>query len=238
MKLFRTVGSSTALQYAVAELEEKGWHQSPSAKIILLPVPSFEESGLVKGGGDPNNLPADALIVGGKLSSLTSHNTLDLLSHPLYLSENAAITAHCALQVATQHLPVVLKDCNILVIGWGRIGKCLVRLLRLLGANVTVAAHSESDSALLEALGYRVIDLNTEDPDLRNFRVIFNTADFPVLPSPKQSTCRADCVKIDLASSEGIEGQDVIRAKGLPNKYAPESSGKLIARIVEKELSL
>jgi hypothetical protein len=39
-------------------------------------------------------------------------------------------------------------------------------------------------------------------------------------------------VKIELASSPGLEGDDVIEALGLPGKYAPETSGKLIARTI------
>ena len=44
--------------------------------------------------------------------------------------------------------------------------------------------------------------------------------------------CRPGCVKLELASSPGMEGSDIIQARGLPGKMAPESSGKLIARTV------
>jgi hypothetical protein len=58
----------------------------------------------------------------------------------------------------------------------------------------------------------------------------------------KQATCKEDCLKIDLASHRGIEGEDVIWARGLPGKDAPESSGKLIVktaiRLIEKERAL
>ena len=37
---------------------------------------------------------------------------------------------------------------------------------------------------------------------------------------------------IDLASKLGIEAEDVIWARGLPGKDAPETSGDLIARTV------
>jgi hypothetical protein len=51
--------------------------------------------------------------------------------------------------------------------------------------------------------------------------------------------CRPDCVKIDLASIQGIYGSDVIHARGLPGKQTPESSGILIAntiiRLLRKE---
>ena len=39
-------------------------------------------------------------------------------------------------------------------------------------------------------------------------------------------------MKIDLASVKGMEGGDVIWARGLPGKDAPESSGVLIGKTV------
>lgn len=236
---FTTIGCSDALQYAQTYLLESGWEKNEQAKTVLLPVPSFTNEGTIKGGGTLEGISKDSLIIGGKLDSLlqSGYRTLDLLMHPLYLSENAAITAYCALQVAAEKLSVTFQDCPILVIGWGRIGKCLVRLLRLLGAKVTVAARKEPDRALAEALGYAVTDLG-EGFDPSPFRVIFNTADGPVLPSTKQVLCRKDCLKIDLASTKGIEGQDVIWARGLPSALAPESSGALIAKILLKEVGL
>ena len=48
-----------------------------------------------------------------------------------------------------------------------------------------------------------------------------------------------NAIKIDLASVPGMNGDDVIIARGLPGKEAPESSGKLIAdtilRLVERK---
>jgi hypothetical protein len=61
--------------------------------------------------------------------------------------------------------------------------------------------------------------------DTDRYRVIFNTVPTLLL---EQTSSR--CLKIDLASVPGIAGEDVIHARGLPGKKAPESSGELIAR--------
>ena len=76
---------------------------------------------------------------------------------------------------------------------------------------------------MLAALGYGVS--GTEALDTTQYRVIFNTV--PVMLSPNSPGA---ALKIDLASSLGLGGSDVIWARGLPNKDAPESSGALIAR--------
>ena len=237
---FSTRGSTPALEYAAKELCKAGWLFEEDAPIVVLPIPSLDPDGSIKGGGKPEDLSKDARIIGGNLHhpSFKQLDCIDLLKNPLYLSENAAITAHCALCIAMQRLPVTLQDCPVLVVGWGRIGKCLVRLLRLLGARVTVAARSEADRALIAALGYTAVDISDETLPLSVFRVIYNTVPAMILPKEKLTGCGQHCLKIDLASVCGIDGDDVIWARGLPNLHAPESSGQLIAKMIRKEFGL
>lgn len=225
------------MEHAAKELQASGWQKQADAQIVVLPVPSFDPGGNLKGGGTLGDLPKDCTVIGGNLRHWVSekYKRIDLLTDPLYLSENAAITAHCAICIIMENLPIILQDCPILVAGWGRIGKCLVRLLRQLGARITVAARSEADRALTEALGYAAMDISEPCPDLSKYRVIINTIPAMVLPEQKLFSCRDDCLKIDLASVSGIGGSDVIWARGLPNMDAPESSGRLIAKIIRKE---
>ena len=65
-----------------------------------------------------------------------------------------------------------------------------------------------------------------------DFKVVFNTVPAPVLSRAALEHCRKDCLKIELASSPGMEGEDIMQAKGLPGVCAPESSGRLIAQTV------
>ena len=225
-------GYSPALDYCIQRLKETGLTISsePSHQIthLLLPVPSFSSDGNLIGGGDLKDilkqLPQNIIIVGGNLEreELKGYNAYDLLQDEEYLALNAQITAHCAIKVALSQLPIVLEGCNSLVIGWGRIGKCLARLLRQVGADVTVCARKETDRSILKALGYTAANLDHIDPTA--FRLIFNTVPTMLLPE-----CPGRALKIDLASRLGLGGEDVIWARGLPGKDAPESSGLLIA---------
>ena len=231
--LFYTAGSSPALGYAVKLLKQMDIpfcpHSDLAATHLLLPTPAFTDSGLLTGGVNIHTilpqLSKDITIVGGNLShpALTGYKTLDLLKDDTYLAKNAAITAHCALRYAITQLPVTLESCPVLVIGWGRIGKCLARLLRALDAQVTVAARKSADRAILEALGYNCV--STDNLDTSAYRVIFNTAPSPIVQG-------GTGLKIDLASKPGIIAPDVLWARGLPGKDAPETSGKLIAETV------
>jgi dipicolinate synthase subunit A len=239
--VFYPAGSSPALTYATRRLQERGCNiaDTPSNTVthLLLPVPSFD-GGEIRGGGKLDALldalPETVTVVGGNLQHplLENYSTIDLLQNPTYLAENAAITADCALLIARSRLPVVLSGCSVLVLGWGRIGKCLAQMLKAVGAEVTVAARKETDLAMIQALGYRAEQIGALHYGLIRYRLIFNTAPTVVLKETQLKHCRADCVKIDLASGVGIEGADVIRARGLPGKDAPESSGLLIAKTV------
>jgi dipicolinate synthase subunit A len=134
--------------------------------------------------------------------------------------------------LAAQNLPITWDSCPVLIIGWGRIGKCLAQLLQKAGAEVSVAARKSTDRAMLTALG-----LTAEDPARLNhilcrYRAIINTAPEPILYGSQLRHCRDDCLLMELASRPGILSENVLKAPGLPNKMAPESSGRLIARTI------
>ena len=179
-------------------------------------------------------LPKDIPVFGGFLDreELQGYPQLDLLKDREYLAQNAAITAHCALRILLERLPVTLERCPVLILGWGRIGKCLAQLLKALGAEVVVAVRKEDQRAMIRALGYEAETLPLPEYILPRFRAVFNTVPAPVLSGEALANCRSGCVKIELASVPGMEGDDIVDARGLPGRLAPESSGKLIARTV------
>lgn len=237
--LIYPAGTTVACQYAASYLHKQHIplvdHPTPEVTHLLLDVPSFAPDGSLRGGGAVERLlemlPTCVTVVGGNLNhpALAEKEAVDLLKNENYLAMNAAITAECALQIAMPRLDTTLADSPALIIGWGRIGKCLARMLRGMGCDVTVAARKESDRAMLLALQYDTVDMAALLGTLPKYRLIFNTAPGPVL-SAKQLEKTKNCVKIDLASRRGLECEDVLWARGLPGIYAPESSGRLIAQ--------
>ena len=220
--VFSTYGHSPALVYARNFLEGWGYRihdDIGQSTHLLLPVPSFDEAGNIKGSGPLPQIPACVTVFGGNLQSYAGRKA-DFLQDPYYLQENAAITAQCALKYAD-----ISKGTRVLVIGWGRIGKALCPLLAELGATVTVAVRREESYQNVSEGGFQAVYMQ----DLRpcTFDVVYNTAPASVLFSGE---CREDAVLIDLSSYEGIFGNGVIRARGLPGKDAPEASGALIAK--------
>lgn len=227
-------GTSPAIKYARRRLDALGvplldgphWNTGH----LLLDVPTFRAgSGLCENGNLDtllSALPHDVTVWGGNLAhpALEGIHTVDLLQDESYLAENASITAHCTLRLVSPMLTATWKDTPTLVIGWGRIGKCLAKLLRSMDCPVTVAVRSIRQLAALQSLGYQAIDSQNIDAHASNFRLVINTVPHPILEG---SSCQG--LKIDLASKKGITGEDVVWARGLPGIHAPESSGRLIA---------
>lgn len=236
--LLYPIATTESGRYAAALLSRAGIaltdHPSPDVTGLLLDVPSFGRDGQLRGGGNLTPLlqmlPPQIQVIGGNLDQpcLEGYRRLDLLKDPAYLSQNAAITADCALRLAGGRMKTTFADAPALVIGWGRIGKCLSRLLRCAGSPVTIAARKESDRAMAKALGFEVLEIRQIPDKLPEFRLLFNTVPAPVLSCAQLAQCR-ECLMIELASSPGLEGPQVIAAPGLPGIWAPVSSGTLIA---------
>ena len=233
-------GQTPASRFAYTYLLSSGLPITDSPRSdtghILLDVPSFSPGGSLRGGGDIgdllSNVPTDVTLYGGNLQhpALKGYRTVDFLKDEAYLATNAYITAECALDVALPCLSVTIRECPVLIIGWGRIGKCLAQLLQTISAEVTVAARKASDRGILQALGYNVLDTASMEKYLAPFRLVYNTVPHPVLSREQCRNFRKDCILIDLASTEGIDCEDVIIARGLPGIHFPESSGKHIAK--------
>lgn len=238
-RLIFCAGNTKAARYAATYLKSLGLPvtDAPSDHVghLLLDIPSFEPSGNLRFGGSVDKLldalPQDITAYGGNIKhpALECYRTVDFLQDAAYLAENAYITAECALDVALPYLTVTLRKCPTLIIGWGRIGKCLGQLLKAIGADVTIAARKEADRCMIRALGYHTEDTVHLTDSLEHYRLIFNTAPELVLNREQMVLCRPDCVKIELASKDGMEDEDVVIARGLPGVHMPESSGTLIA---------
>ncbi len=220
---------SEAVRYAADYLSKLGLcvttKPAPDVTHLLLSVPSFPN-------GDEYlahilaDLPDRVIVSGGNLNSaLLEHSCkVDFLQDPYYLAENAAITARCAVEILKEK--IALADRPILILGWGRIGKCLGFELARHGTDVTIAARKAADLAMIRALGFSAVQIQDVQDYLPHFGAIVNTVPAMLLPN---MNCKSDCICMELASKPGMLGRQIINARGLPGRMAPKESGKLIA---------
>ena len=160
----------------------------------------------------------------------------DLLRREEFTVLNTIATAEGTLQIAMEETQRTVHGTNVLVMGFGRIGKVLAKMLDGIGAKVYCEARKNEDIAWIKAYGYNPIHLNDLNEELGKFDIIINTIPFQLLDEERLDLLKKDVVLIDLASNPG--GVDrkaakekeikVIWALSLPGKVAPLTSAEFI----------
>lgn len=194
------------------------------------------------------HIESNQVVAGGRFDSvaheLAAENKLMIIDY--YTREdltilNALPTAEGAINIAMQELPVTISNSKILIMGYGRIGKILAHKLYGLHADIYICARKHEDFAWIEVFGYNSLSYDTLDDCLNNFDVVFNTVPSLVFDANRLQKLKTDAVIIDLASNPGgVDfssaknlGRNVIWALSLPGKYAPITSGKILAKSIK-----
>lgn len=187
------------------------------------------------------------LFIAGRIGEKITHlaqvynvYTVDLLEREEMAILNAIPTAEGAIQIAMEEMPITLHNCNALVLGFGRIGKILSKMLSGLGAKVFCEARKYSDIAWIKSYGYNSLSLDELPLYLSNMDVIFNTIPSIVLDNNLLSKINKDCLIIDLASKPGGIDFEVAKemelktiwALSLPGKVAPVTAANIIKETV------
>ena len=91
---------------------------------------------------------------------------------------NSIPTAEGAIQIAMEKMQITLHNCNALVLGYGRIGKILSKMLFGIGSNVYVLSRKYSDMAWIRGYGYHPLTILELPNSISKMNVIFNTIPF------------------------------------------------------------
>lgn len=183
------------------------------------------------------------LFIAGRISEKIVHMakvynvyTVDMLEREEMAVLNAIPTAEGAIQIAMEEMPITLHNSNALILGYGRVGKTLAKMLQGIGANVYVEARKYADLAWIKSFGYKPVVLSELSQTVKNINVLFNTIPSIVLNNDILKLLNPDCLIIDLASKPG--GVDFEKAKemglkaiwalSLPGKVAPVTAAEFI----------
>ena len=160
---------------------------------------------------------------------------------------NAVPTAEGALAAAIRETDAAVHGANVLITGFGRIGKLTARYFSALGADVACAARKKRDLAWVTALGYRAVSFSDETElraALGNADILINTAPAVILTAERAACLRGNTVLIELAPSDCFTdssvlpaGVKLVTARGLPGKVAPVTAGHIIADTIENILT-
>ena len=167
---------------------------------------------------------------------------IDILKEEEMAVLNAIPTAEGAIQIAMEESEITIHDSNCLILGFGRIGKILAKMLNGIGARVYCEARKEEDLAWIDAYGYNKVILGDLDKNLKDYDYIFNTIPYMILDEKRLGKIKKECLIIELASKPyGVDFEKakekeikVILAPGLPGKVAPLTSARYIQKVIYK----
>lgn len=188
-------------------------------------------------------IPPKALLLAGKcderiktMAEIYELKIVDYFCREELMVLNAVPTAEGAIQLAMEETTKTIHGSKCLVIGNGRIGKILSKMLSGIGASVTVAARKRKDLAQISSFGYGNMPMWNLHSEIERFDIIFNTVPYMILDYDMLSRVKRKCLIIDLASKPGgvdfsaaqRMGLKVIWALSLPGKVAPDTAGDII----------
>ena len=273
-KNFLIIGGDSRLKYFYQSLKSKGYSVShifserfedyekatekiEKVNVIILPIPLTQDKrhiftplcdkrllieDVVK------RVKSDALIFGGGEHILfdgnKNYNNL-LLNEELTL-KNAYATSEATLAIIEEKLPTTIFGSTFAVLGYGRIGKSLGRILKLLGGNVTVFARRPLVLQQATEDGFKSQNINKIEEFLKTADVIINTIPHLILTNNALKTLKDQTIIIDLASRPGgvdfvaarKYGLNTVHALSLPGKFSPKSAAEYIEDAVFKDLNI
>jgi len=193
-----------------------------------------------------HNINAKVLIAGAispevyEMANDEYIEIIDIMKREELAVLNTIATAEGTIQIAIENTNRILHGSEVLILGFGRIGKVLARKLAGLSVKVTCAARKDEDLAWIEAYGHKSLNINNLSENLRPFDIIINTVPHIVLTEEKLEYVRKDALLIDLASNPGGIDKKAIKdrnlkfvwALSLPGKVAPTTSAEFIKNTI------
>ncbi|MEC5425227.1 dipicolinate synthase subunit DpsA [Virgibacillus sp. C22-A2] len=235
-------------------LDEMDLH---SIDAIILPVAGTDLSGEVEATySEKPVILSEKLVAQTKEHCIiytgTSNTFLDNLAHSnnrklvkLFARDDIAVynsipTAEGALKLAIEQTDVTVHGADVMVLGFGRVGKTVARLFDAVGATVTVGARKAADIARITEMGLEAMQLSDLEKNISSIDICINTIPYPIVDSKVITEMRQTTLIIDLASSPGgtdfgfaeKRGVKALHALGLPGKTAPKTAGRIIGEVI------
>lgn len=236
------------------------------AEVLILPLPGTNEEGVIRAVYSDQELrlteavlgsvaPGALIVIGFARPFLKEWvkrlhlNLAEIIEMDEIAILNSIPTAEGAIQIAMEETPITIHGSQTCIIGFGRVGITLARILKALGSNVTVIARNEGQLARAQEMGCRKARFDDLHEIVNQIDIIFNTVPAMILDRDILKYANPSIVIIDLATQPGgtdfeaanAFGLKAILAPGLPGKVAPVTAGNILAdvvpRLIIKEIS-
>jgi dipicolinate synthase subunit A len=242
-----------------ASLKELSSDVLQTADVLVLPIIGTDEKGQISSVFTSKklvltpelfqSLPKHCLVFAGmakeylrKLCQDFGIQLFELLNRDDVAIYNSIPTVEGALMMAIQHTDITIHGSESIVLGMGRCGLSLARVLHAIGARVKVGVRSSEHKARAFEMGIQAFDTSELKDHVKNADLIFNTVPALIIDSAVLANVPHDVVIIDLASKPGgvdypfaeKRGIKAILAPSLPGIVAPKTAGQILARTITR----
>lgn len=235
--------------------EDKVINNIEFAEYIITPIPFSKDEKYITGTDieieEFAKMCINKKVISGAISKhnrrvLEINNVvyLDLMDLDEMAIQNAIPTAEGVVAEVIKETDFTIFHSNVLVMGYGRVGKIIARTFHAMGANVYCEARSEKDLAQIYAMGYNEVDLKNLDSYLGEMDVIINTIPQMMIDKKRLERIKQNSVIIDVSSSPGgVDFEEAkllnIKAKlvlGIPSQVACVSAAIYMKKIIDKKI--
>lgn len=162
---------------------------------------------------------------------------LDFNSSERFQAVNSRLTAEGCLKTIIEHSQKSIAECHMLVLGFGRTGAAVSKILSKLDISFDVATTASKRPA--NAFAKRIIQM--KEFDFTPYDVIINTVPSPIISDKELMSMKKDAVYIELASLCAINldyakylGIDADIYPALPAKTCPYSAARAMFDFIEE----
>ena len=157
---------------------------------------------------------------------------------------NSIPTVEGALMMAIQNTDFTLHGSRCIVLGLGRVGMTLARVLHQIGAKVAVGSRQGRELARAYEMGLATFQLEKLKDYAEQCDILFNTIPDKVVTADVIARFPAHTLIIDLASQPGgvdfrfaeKRGIKALLAPSLPGLVAPKTAGQILANVITQLL--
>ena len=239
-------------KYAKLYLEKKGheivnyYIKNKVIDYIVLPIKGIQKDelfeNLVKENLDKKYIVYN--VTSYMLSLKLKYNLtfIELSNDEEFNRVNSLATSEAIIKYSIEILPIILKEANILILGYGNSAKALVDDFKYFSKELLVAVRKEKVREELTNKEIKNIDIQYLKNVIENYDIIINTVPALIIDEELLHYISPTSYILDIASYPG--GVDYKKAKeygvnafllpSLPTKCAPKSSGIAYAKAIER----
>jgi dipicolinate synthase subunit A len=215
-------------------------------RLIIGPIPFSKDnihvytplySGAILISDFLQSISASSTLMTGSIPEgmIVSCNHIDLTKNKWLYDESIIATSEGILQLLLDNIEYTINGSNILITGFGKVGKSISKMLKALNATIGIYSTNTAEQEEFQH-SYAAGKIQ----DLSDYDIIINTIPAVIFTDTNLKTMRKDTLLLDVASFPGgidrkyAENNSIafINAPGIPGKKAPLSVAKAMKQVI------